>query len=137
MGVSASYQGAALELNGFGRLVTIEGRPEVAAIASRTIASLALGSHVDARVGWFAEVLDDVLSEIDDLDYAFIDGHHEGAATLDYFRRISPRLEGGGIVVIDDIAWSNDMRAAWDAIRSDDGTADAVDLGQLGVWRRK
>lgn len=137
VGVSASYQGAALELNGAGGLTTIEGRPAVAAVAARTIADLGLKHRVEARVGWFSDVLDGVLSDMGRVDYAFVDGHHEGPATLEYFRRIRPRLDKGAMVIVDDIVWSSDMRAAWDTICSDELTADAVDLGQLGMWSRK
>lgn len=135
VGLSAAYQGAALELNGTGRLVTVEGRAAVATVAADTLSGLDLSARVEGRIGWFDDVLDDALSDLGHVDQAFIDGHHQGEATLRYFRTIKPRLSSGAIVIVDDIAWSSDMRTAWDRVCADADTADALDLGQLGIWR--
>lgn len=137
VGVSAAYQGAALELNGAGRLITVEGRPAVADIASRTIEDLGLVGRVQGTVGWFGDVLDGVLADLGPVDYAFIDGHHEGEATLDYFRRLQPSLARGAVVIVDDIAWSSDMHAAWAEISGDAWVADPLDLGEMGICRHE
>lgn len=134
VGISACYQGAALRLNGAGRLITIEGRPEVAAVASRAISRIGLDDQVEGRAEWFADGLGRALSDLGRLDFGFVDGHHEGGATLEYFSRIRPRLSRGAILVVDDIGWSADMREAWGTIANDPATADALDLGRLGVW---
>ena len=134
LGISACYQGAALRLNGEGRLITIEGRPEVAAIAGETIAQLDLGAEIESRVDWFEDGLGRALADLERLDYGFVDGHHDGGATLEYFAQIRARLSSGAILVVDDIDWSAGMREAWDAIAGDSATAGAVDLGRLGVW---
>lgn len=134
LGISASYQAAGLRLNGEGSLVTVEGHPAVAAQAGETLAGLGLADLVDLRVGWFHDVLDDVVAEIGRLDYAYVDGHHQGAATLDYFARMQPALSRGATVVFDDIRWSSDMRDAWREIAAHPRTRDALDLGRLGIW---
>lgn len=134
LGISASYQGAALRLNGAGRVITIEGRPEVAAIAGRTIAELGLADQVEGRAAWFEDGLPGALADLGHLDYGFVDGHHDGEATLEYFGGIRPRLAGGAILVFDDIGWSADMRGAWETIARDRLAAGAADLGRLGVW---
>jgi len=133
LGVSACYQGAALRLNGAGRLITMEGRSDVAALASRTIARVGLGGEVDSRAAWFDEGLDRALYDLERVDYGFVDGHHDGVATLSYFERIRPRLSRGAVLVVDDIRWSADMHEAWRTIAAAPAMSDALDLGRLGL----
>jgi Methyltransferase domain len=132
VGVSASYQSAALVLNGAGSLVTIEGDGTLADVARRTLGDLGFGN---ARVvtGPFDATLDPVLDSMAPVDYVFVDGHHDGDATLDYFERIMPRRGAHMVIVFDDIAWSPGMVRAWSVIASDPRVSLAVDLGALGV----
>ena len=99
LGISASYQAAALELNGAGRLITMEGAAPVAALAQQTVDKLGHG-RVTIEVGRFQDTLDGVLAANKPFDYAFIDGHHDGPATVDYYNRILPgpdRRRGGDL----------------------------------------
>jgi predicted O-methyltransferase YrrM len=118
LGISAAYQAAALDLNGRGSLITMEGAPALAERAGILLDELGLGSRVDIRVGRFVDLLPDVLQSAR-FDLAFVDGHHDENATLDYFRRIVPAMRAGGLLVFDDIGWSDGMARAWRVIRSD------------------
>ena len=60
--------------------------------------------------GRFQDVLDDTLADLREVDYVFIDGHHDEKATLDYFNRIYPFLSKNAIVLFDDISWSEGMK---------------------------
>ncbi|MHC4339182.1 MAG: O-methyltransferase [Planctomycetota bacterium] len=132
LGVSAAYQAAALSLNGAGRLTTIEGAPALASLARKNLDNLGL-DRVDIRAGRFQDTLDGVLAEIAPVDYVFIDGHHDGAATLRYFERVASCLGAPAIVVFDDIRWSRGMLAAWRQVTADARVAIGVDLFNLGV----
>src|SRR5690606_6597761 len=105
LGISGSYQAAALELNADGRLVTVAGAEPVAAIAGETLARLGHG-RTRLVTGRFQDTLADVLARHRPFDYAFIDGHHEEHATLDYFEAILPALTDEALLVFDDIRWS-------------------------------
>jgi predicted O-methyltransferase YrrM len=117
LGISAAYQGAALRLNGSGRLITVEISTGRAAVAREVLDRLSLAGVVDSRHGAFNDVAPDALR--DGVGYAFVDGHHEEQATLDYLEMIEPHLVPPGVVVFDDITWSEGMARAWATLRSD------------------
>lgn len=132
VGISAAYQAAALRLNGRGRLVTMDGAPSLAAIARENWRELGL-DEIEVVVGRFSDTLPGVLPTHRPLDYVFVDGHHDGDATLAYFDRLFPHLAPRAWVVFDDVAWSEGMRHAWERIAGDDRVALSVDLGAVGV----
>lgn len=66
VGISGSYQATALRHAGAGRLLVLEGTPDLAAVASETHAELGLDVEID--------------------------GHHDGRATVEYFEQILPTL---------------------------------------------
>lgn len=131
VGISAAYQAAALRLNGHGHLVTLEGGQALAEVAEATLASLDLSGIARVVPGRFADTLPAVLGEAAP-DYVFIDGHHDGQATTDYFAQVEAVMPRG-VVVLDDIDWSEGMRQAWQEISTAPSVAASVDLGPLGV----
>lgn len=131
-GFSACYQGAALVLNGRGRLVTLEGAAEVAALATKNLQALRI-STVEVVAGMFADTLPRVLEQLGTIDYAYIDGHHDHDATLRYLEMISGRLAARAVVMFDDITWSDGMRRAWKEIRRHSAFASTADLGRMGL----
>jgi predicted O-methyltransferase YrrM len=132
LGLSASYQAAAFRLNGRGRFATLEGAPSLAEEARSNLRSVGL-HEVEVVVGRFVDTLPEVLNARRPLDYVFVDGHHDGEATVRYFEQLLPHLKPRAFLVFDDIAWSDGMRQAWSRIAGDERVALAVDLGQLGV----
>ncbi|MFZ5757774.1 MAG: O-methyltransferase [Pseudomonadota bacterium] len=133
LAVSASYQGAAMLLNGDGgTLHTLEGADALAARSRRNLDGLAL-ANVTVVAGRFDQTLDGVLRGSAPLDYAFIDGHHDEQATIDYFRQLLPFLAPGAVLVFDDISWSPGMKRAWQAISADERVQVAVDLRAVGI----
>ncbi len=132
LGISAAYQAAAFHLNRRGRFATLEGAPTLADEARSNLRALGLDG-VDVVVGRFVDTLPGVLTARRPLDYVFVDGHHDGDATVEYFEMLIPHLAPRAFVVFDDIAWSDGMRQAWSRISRDSRTALSVDLGQIGV----
>lgn len=131
VGISGSYQAAALKLNGAGVLKTMEGSPEVAKIAENNFNTLDL-KNVSVIVGRFQDNLDKLLKE-GNYDYAFIDGHHDRDATIKYFEQIYPYFASKGIFVFDDIKWNAGMTEAWETIIADKRISASIDLGQIGI----
>lgn len=133
LGVSASYQAAALALGPQpSSLFTLEGAPALAARAQRNIDSLGLASIARVVPGRFDQTMPSLLAGMR-VEYAFIDGHHDEQATLDYFSMLKPRLSYGAVLVFDDIAWSPGMQRAWRTIRTDGVFAATVDLRAVGI----
>ena len=132
VGISGAYQAAALEMNGQGKLTTLEGSPELSDIARANFARLELKA-VEVVTGRFQDRLPGVLKDAKSVDYVFVDGHHDGRATSSYFRQIRPFLTEKAIVVFDDVAWSHDMTQAWHSIAGDDQVDLALDLDTMGL----
>jgi predicted O-methyltransferase YrrM len=134
MGISAAYEAAAFQLAGAGHLVSIEGSPPSAQLAEQHLSGLGLfPAFVSVRTGRFADVLPSLLADTSDLDYVFIDGHHDEAATLSYFADCKPQLIPGATVVFDDIRWSAGMLNAWQQIMDDPDVAVSLDCGNVGI----
>ncbi len=132
LGISSSYQSAALELNNRGRMVTIEGAKSVAELARENHKILGL-SRVISKIGKFENVLEEIINEIKPVDFVFIDGNHEETATLNYFNTIAPSLSDYAILVFDDLRWSKGMKRAWKALTQDNRIKFAIDLIGMGI----
>lgn len=133
VGISAAYQAVALELNQRGRLITLEGAAPLAHTAHQTLDCLGLTQRVTVKVGRFSATLGGVLREHSPVDLAFIDGHHDQQATLDYFEQMYPHLSPNAVLLFDDIHWSPGMLQAWQAISSDRRHILSIDLQQTGI----
>lgn len=116
-------------------LVTIEGSPDLCCIAESNLKQI--GSNFELMNCLF----DDAISQMEETErrfkYAFIDGQHEKRATLHYMERLIPLMEEGGIMIFDDIYWSEDMNDAWKEIKADDRYDMCLDFGWRGVCRLK
>jgi predicted O-methyltransferase YrrM len=132
-GISGAYQAAALALNGSGRLITLEGAVSLARIAEETFSVLALTPHVTVVGGRFQDTLVPTLESVTRVDYAFIDGHHEHAATLKYVADTTAALSHPGLLILDDIDWSDGMRRAWAEVESTAAMRVTVTLDGLGL----
>lgn len=131
-GISAAYQAAGLRLDGGGRLVSMDASASRLALAGEVLARLGL-EDVELVRGRFADTLAPTLARLAPIEYAFIDGHHDEHATEQYFEQIAERCAPRALVVVDDIVWSDGMRAAWSRIATHPAVGLAVDLGDLGI----
>jgi predicted O-methyltransferase YrrM len=131
-GVSTSYQAAALDLNGSGRLVTldVEGMQR---IAGPGLAGIGLGDRVTLRSGQIEETLAGAIADVEPIDFALLDADHTEAGTMGAFEQLLPCLGAGAVLVFDDIAWTEEMRRAWRRIAGHPRIADAVAIRRLGI----
>ena len=132
LGISAAYQATALKLNGGGKILTLEGAESLALLAQKNFQTIGL-SNVVVVTGRFQDTLDNVLNEHGTINFAFIDGHHDEKETLAYFEKIFPFLSKRAVLIFDDIDWSNGMKIAWKAIKTDKRVKISVDLSKFGV----
>ena len=132
IGVSTSYQAAALTLNGTGTIDTLEGSEDLSRAADRHLASIGV-SCTRGHIGIFQETLPATLREMGRVDYAFIDGHLEPAATMRYFEMIKPYLSDNAVYVCSWIRWSEGMHGAWRKILTDPVVVCSADLYKYGV----
>jgi predicted O-methyltransferase YrrM len=132
VGISAAYQGSALDLNGKGRLVSLEGAKALAAQSRWTLDTLDVSS-VEVREGHFSTTLDGAVADLEPIDYAFIDGNHERDATLEYAELLLDKAAPETIHVFDDINWSEGMADAWASIQANPRYAVTFDLRSVGI----
>ncbi|MDP3920719.1 MAG: class I SAM-dependent methyltransferase [Candidatus Omnitrophota bacterium] len=112
-GISTLYIAAASKLNGTGNITTLEGASQPVRIARSNFEKAGLGGNITSIHGFFQDTLDGILATLGEVDFVFIDGHHEEEPTLSYVHKILPRLSACGMIVLDDIDWSEGMMKAW------------------------
>lgn len=129
-GVSGSYLASAVRDAGGGELVTIEASPSRAAVAARSIESVAAG-RTTAVVGLF----DENYERLNDARMVFIDGNHHVEPTLRYVTEACNRGAADLVLVLDDVdGYSAEMDAAWRQLARDrrfQATGRAGDIGLL------
>lgn len=135
VGISACYLAAALKLNGVGRLITIEGSSKLADIANENLKVWNLSEISHQVVGRFCDVLERTLIVCGPPEFVFLDGHHDGRSTLEYWRLLSRYCRQGATLVIDDMNWSTGMEKASREITSAYDEGDAIRLPQMGIFR--
>jgi predicted O-methyltransferase YrrM len=136
IGMSGSYLAAALSVNGKGHLWTLEGVPDLAKVAEETFSKVGLGDLVTVVPGWFKDTLTTSL-ENGPFSLVFVDGHHDGEATISYYRQIKQHLTANSILVFDDINWSRGMQAGWKIITEDKDIRDfcvVAGYGIVAIW---
>lgn len=134
VGVSASYIAAALEANGKGRLITLEGDPTLSELTRETLSGLGLAARAECVCGPFERTLEASLQELHPVDLVFHDGAHEDWCYEQDFATMRPHLAPGALVVFDDIRWgSTDTIGAWRKIVADEIVAGSLDCGAIGV----
>jgi predicted O-methyltransferase YrrM len=128
-GLSACYLASAKICE---RLLTVEASAELASLARANLAKVSDGA--DVLNASFNSALDQILPSLaTGIDMAYIDGHHDYEATLNYFHRLQPYLNKGALVVFDDIHLSEGMWRAWQALKQQAGFGYTVDAGRFGM----
>ena len=132
VGISAAYMSAALQLNGKGRLLSLEGSPAIADIARETLRDMKL-ENCSVITGPFYETLKASMESAKPIDFFFNDGHHDHDAVIQYFSESLPNLADQAVIVFDDISWNPGMRKAWVEIESHPQVSATIDLETIGI----
>lgn len=129
LGISTAYLASA---NSKTQLITIEGCPETAAIASQNFKQLKL-KNIEQVIDNFDQKLPEVLSTISKIDFVFFDGNHRKEATMNYFKQCLEKANEDSLFVFDDIYWSEEMMQAWNEIKNNDRVTVTLDLFFMGI----
>jgi predicted O-methyltransferase YrrM len=111
---------------------TLEGAPQVAAIAKNTLHASG-AKNIELVEGNFSTTLPQVLSRLHKIGLAFIDGNHRKEPTLNYFEQLLNHTDHSSILIFDDIHWSSGMEQAWEQIRQHPAVTLSIDLYFLGL----
>lgn len=90
-------------------------------------------NNVKVITGRFDEQLPELLKGIKQLDFVFIDGHHEEEATVSYFLQFLNHSHNDTVMVFDDIHWSKGMDNAWQSVCNHPQVSVTIDLFRLGI----
>ncbi len=129
LGIATLYQQAAARN---ATLITLEGIPSIAAVAS-THFEIFRQTNIRQIIGHFDQTLPQALSQIERLDFAFIDGNHRKVPVLQYFSQCLEKSDENTVLVIDDINWSDEMAEAWESIKNHPRVNCTVDLFYFGI----
>jgi predicted O-methyltransferase YrrM len=129
MGLSTAYLGKAVPK---ARTISLEGAPALVAFARENLKQLSC-HHVQVKEGHFRQTLPEVLEDLGQLDFAWIDGHHEQQATLEYVEMMLPYCHERTVLLLDDIHWSKGMNAAWEKLSADTRVTLSLDFFHYGA----
>lgn len=130
LGISSIYQVSAAPESFF---IGIEGCATTAAIAEQNLSKFSDNNSYSIVIGNFSKLLPTVLSKIEKLDFAFIDGNHAYSPTMEYFSKLLPYFHEDSVLIIHDINYSKGMEAAWKEIKGSKQVTFTIDLFHMGL----
>lgn len=133
LGITTAYLASADSSN---RVVTLEGSGELLKIAQGVWRALRL-----ENIEWVEGAIDDTLlsyvraqaQKAQPVDIAYIDANHTYEATIRYVSALLPLMPEKGILIIDDIHYSEEMEQAWEALKTDSRVTTSMDLYHVGI----
>lgn len=113
------------------KLISIEGDAGLARLAQRNLEKLNLKAEI--ITGAFEDELEPVLTKLECIDMAYLDGNHRKVPTLSYFNLILNKINRNSVIVVGDIHWSRDMEEAWNEIKSHSKVTVTIDIFNMGL----
>jgi len=129
LGITTSYLSLAKP---DAKLITMEGSKEIADVAKINFRNLEI-RNIEIVEGNFDNTLSSVVRGLSTVDFAFIDGNHRQEPTERYFKELLANSSNESILVFDDIHWSSEMEAAWEAIKNNAAVTCSIDLFFIGI----
>ncbi len=93
----------------------------------------AQANNINLVVGNIEQSLPALLTEVESLDFIFMDANHRYRPTVDYFEMLIAKTHANSIVVLDDIHYSREMEKAWREIKEHPGVSATVDIFRCGI----
>jgi len=127
LGITTAYLASASSKN---NITTLEGSREVLKIAQGVWRALKL-----ENISWQEGNIDHTLFKYarEQLDLAYVDANHTYEATKRYVDFLLPRMTEKGIIVLDDIHYSQGMERAWEELKQDKRVTTTMDLYHIGM----
>ncbi|MFM2358363.1 MAG: hypothetical protein RLY16_356 [Bacteroidota bacterium] len=129
LGVTSSYLALG---NPNATITTCEGSEQIAAVAQQVFNQQQL-KNIQIIKGNFDETLPKWLQQTSNIDLAFIDGNHRKLPTIQYFEQLLPHMHPNGMLIFDDIHWSEGMEEAWKTIKEHPAVTLSIDLFFIGL----
>lgn len=129
LGITTAYLASA---NQNGSVITIEGSSAIASIAKDNFKQLSI-DNIQVVEGNFDFTLNTTLAQIQQIDFAFLDGNHRYEPTINYFEQVLLKSSEYTVIVLDDIHWSKEMEAAWAYVQKHQSVTLTIDLFYIGL----
>jgi len=113
-------------------IYTIEGCPNIQTFAQMQF-QLYQQQNIISINGNFNTELPKLLSEIEQVDFLYVDGNHAYEPTIDYFKLALTKKNSNSVFVFDDIYWSDGMEKAWKEISQHPEVTLSIDLFYFGI----
>jgi predicted O-methyltransferase YrrM len=127
LGITTSYLASACN-----QVKTVEADKNVLNIAEenwKILSKRNIKSYCfDLNEGWTH-----LTTDIDTIDFLFIDANHRKEAVIRYVLQALPYIHQKSIIVLDDIYWSEDMLEAWNILKARKEVSLSFDIFQMGV----
>jgi predicted O-methyltransferase YrrM len=125
MGITSRY--LAKKTNG--KVLTLEGSPEIQKIAKRST----IPGNIQFILGPIEATLPEILGQIPRIDFCLIDANHRLDPTIQFFNLLLPKIQENSILAIGDIHWSKEMEMAWNQIKSNPSVRLTLDFWECGI----
>lgn len=131
-GVSGMYWLAGIEEAKCGQLLTFEPNQIWAQIAHQNLS--AISQKYELTMGTFEEHINEKLAKNQYIDIAFIDAIHTSEFVWHQYQIVAERLSSQGIIIFDDIFFSQDMNSCWKEIALDKRITTSAEIGhRVGI----
>ena len=114
------------------KIITIEVDPVIASIARKLFNNQGI-NNIKIINSTFEDFFNSELSEIQSLDFLFLDGNHKGERLIFYYQSLLPYFTERSIIMVDDIYWSEDMNDGWTKLIDMPEVTQSVDCFQFGM----
>ncbi|MGC4022979.1 MAG: class I SAM-dependent methyltransferase [Cyclobacteriaceae bacterium] len=114
------------------KVITFEGNPWMINIAKSNFEYFGK-KNIKLVEGNIDQTLSDYLQDPSKIDFALIDANHQYEPTIRYFEWLSKRMADNGVIVIDDIYYSEEMAQAWRELRKHELVYGSIDLFRCGI----
>jgi predicted O-methyltransferase YrrM len=132
LGTSAGITSLYLASGKQAQVVTFEGNKDLIHVAL-THFELFETKNIRLVAGNIDNTLPDYLQNPTKINFALLDANHRYEPTLRYFSLLSKRMSEKGIIVVDDIYYSEEMAQAWRELRHHDLVYGSIDLFRCGI----
>jgi predicted O-methyltransferase YrrM len=129
LGLTSLYLSKALPNS---NIYTIEGCPNLFNF-SKELFKIEDAKNITSINGNFNIEFPKLLSNIDSIDFLYVDGNHAYQPTINYFNLALEKKNSNSIFVFDDIYWSEDMQKAWKEICAHKDVTLSLDLFYFGM----
>ncbi len=129
LGISTAYLATATPT---ATIHTFEGSEAIAAEALKVWENIGI-SNIRPHIDNIDNSLESALTQLDTIDFAYIDANHTESATLRYFNAIAEYCHEKSVIILDDIYYNRGMGRAWELIKKDKRVTSTIDLFDMGI----